>query len=236
MSIPVVIGSHYKIIELNDSQMKCKEFIHNVLIQCNLLRAAINFLDTYRLFERSNGVDRLVDSNENIFRLCSQWQKPNGCTDVVFIIKKFQVAKHVSRFIKKTQTKTERFFSQLNKAECGMQTLKIRNALALSERELRKKRKIARNNFYSLTKQIEQLESQTIKHRAYDENFLLVKNLLESSEKFMLENRLKIKMQHSNDISLEMHFYEEIKDLTTMDVNKLNDSQLPKNSIFNCFM
>ncbi len=119
---------------------------------------------------------------------------------------------------------------RLNKTEQKNET----RLVSLAENELTRKRRIARNNFYKLSRQIEHLETRKIKLNDYDKNFFLVKKLLENSERYMLETRLNIKMEPSSNMSV--HFYEEINDLATMpDIDKLKESHLPKN-IFNCFL
>ena len=92
VKIPVKIGSHLTTINVNDDKLICKNFIKIALIQCDVLnQETIVNSRTYKLFERLNGIDVIIRSNENIYNLWDSKWKSNSNFELV--IKKYKKPK-----------------------------------------------------------------------------------------------------------------------------------------------
>ena len=96
--IPVQIGSNKMCVRVNEFKKKliCAEFLEIVMKKCKFNSKIIpNLLDSYAVFEYANGIERLVNNNENIIELWSQWkkeimnnQRQFGC--IKFIVRKYR--------------------------------------------------------------------------------------------------------------------------------------------------
>lgn len=119
IKIPVKIGSHLTNVCINDKTqtMNCKEFIQQALIQCNLNKAASEYLNTYALFERSRGIELMINSNECIYNLwlnkwCNFFESNNNCinNELQLIIKKYKTSEQFLKLIEKNQHRIHRVF------------------------------------------------------------------------------------------------------------------------------
>jgi hypothetical protein len=89
VKIQVKVGSHSTNVNLNDIALSCQEFIKTALIQCNVVKQTPDAcFSTYSLFERLNGIELIIGSDENIFTLwLTKWKKDKN---IELIIKKYR--------------------------------------------------------------------------------------------------------------------------------------------------
>jgi hypothetical protein len=108
IKIPIKVGSHSTVVNINNDQMDCGEFIRVCLLQCGVVKNVnvYNGFKQYSLIERQNGIEVIIDLDENV---CNLWAVRWSATESVqLIIKKFQTSKHLSRIIEHNQRKRRR--------------------------------------------------------------------------------------------------------------------------------
>ena len=106
--IPIKVGSHSTTIFLSNQDTKCDTFVKMCLIQCGVIKNvnAIENFKHYSLFERLNGVEVIIDANENVFNLWTlKWEKNKK---IELVVKKFQKSKKLTRIIEKNQRRLRR--------------------------------------------------------------------------------------------------------------------------------
>jgi hypothetical protein len=131
VKVAVKIGSHLTKVYLNDDSIICEKFIKIALIQCNVVKKSLDScVNTYALFERLNGIEVIIRSNENIYNLWStKWKNDKN---VELIIKKYRKSKSLCKIIKRNQTKMQRLFKNSNK-----RSSKINEYLVSAEDEIK---------------------------------------------------------------------------------------------------
>ena len=111
IKIPVKIGSHLTHVSVNDKLYICDDFIRIALIQCNLIKCANEYLNTYSLFERLNGIEVMIDSNENMFNLwSSKWSNLINDKNFSLIIKKYKKSELLCKLIQKNEKRRHKLF------------------------------------------------------------------------------------------------------------------------------
>lgn len=111
IKIPVKIGSHLTSVSVNDKLYICDDFIRIALLQCNLIKCANEYLNTYALFERLNGIDVMIDSNANLFNLWSiKWSTLVSDKNFSLIIKKYKKSENLCKFIEKNEKRMHKLF------------------------------------------------------------------------------------------------------------------------------
>ena len=130
--IPVQIGSNKMLININEFKRRilCDEFLEIVLKKCKLNKTIAN---TYCVFENVNGVERLVNSDENIIELWAIWKSSKSC--IKFFIRKCRV--NDIKSIKVSQFQQQMITKYYNKSKIVQNDEKNDN-----EAQLSKKRKL----------------------------------------------------------------------------------------------
>ena len=111
--IPVKVGSHSINIYVNDEKISCENFIEIALIQCKVVKgSAEGVTKNYSLFERLNGIEVIINQDENIYNLwTTRWKND---ANFLLIIKKFQKLNSLNKFIDNNQKNFNRI-SKVNK-------------------------------------------------------------------------------------------------------------------------
>jgi hypothetical protein len=108
VKIPIKVGSHSTVVNINNDQMNCAEFIRVCLLQCGVVKNVnvYNIFKQYSLIERQNGIEVIIDLDENV---CNLWAVRWSATESIqLLIKKFQTSKKLSRIIEHNQRKRRR--------------------------------------------------------------------------------------------------------------------------------
>ena len=157
IKIPVKIGSHLTHVGLNDKIDSCDEFIRVALIQCNLIKCANQYLNTYALFERLHGIEVMIDASENMLNLwSSKWSTLINDANFSLIIKKFKKSEVLCKFIEKNEKRMHKLFEiskqmslQNIPSECGDNKMLSQAENARPEKLKLKLQTIAGKNEYS---------------------------------------------------------------------------------------
>jgi hypothetical protein len=143
--IEVKIGSHATIVCVKDNKLTSENFVEKALIQCNVLKRDFNkniyHLKTYALFERLNGIEVIIDSNECVYNLWSSKWKMNP--DFQLIIKKHNISKNLLDIIKDNQA--GKLFTK-NKENCRL----VNKFLISTENEIKMDQMIIRHKFLQM--------------------------------------------------------------------------------------
>jgi hypothetical protein len=111
IKIPVKIGSHLTHVNVNDKVLCSDDFVRIALIQCNLIKCANEFLNTYALFERLNGIELMINANTNIYSLwSSKWCNLINDNNFSLIIKKYRKSENLCKFIEKNEKRMHKLF------------------------------------------------------------------------------------------------------------------------------
>ena len=183
--IPVQIGSNKMLININElkKKMLCADFLDLVLKKCKL-NVNKSISNTYAVFEYVNGIERMVNNDENIIHLWVYWK--NNKNDVKFIIRKTRLSDKVSLIIPHQQQQSIMKYYKKSKAI-------IKNDL--NDNQLSKKRKLSsvaieinvNNKTEELTNQNEVKNSKSTSN-ILQYFYLKIKHQQQSSNKYKILN------------------------------------------------
>lgn len=107
MKINVKIGSNQVTVNIT-KETSCLDLIKSTIEQCKIVTT--NIKKTYALFEKANGVERLVKQEENIYNLVHQL---NGQGDFELIIKKCRKSQVITRSMARNKKYGQKLFKIL---------------------------------------------------------------------------------------------------------------------------
>jgi len=111
LKIPVRVGSNLIYVGIN-RDTKSVDLIKNVLQHIARSKSKTTEIDVaklkcYVLFERARGIDRLLNSEQNIFELWLQWNLHNQ-DKIEFVVKLYKPIKKTSRTIARNKVLSEK--------------------------------------------------------------------------------------------------------------------------------
>ena len=180
--IPVQIGSNKMIININElkKKMACSDFLEIVLKKCKL-NGNKSVSSTYAVFEYANGIERMVNNDENMIQLWSFWK--NNRNDVKFIIRKTRHSDKMSIIIPHYQQQSIMKYYTKTKVLQNQETIQVS-----------KKRKLSSPKIIDLTVQnseeiiINKTEMKGSKSSILQYFYLKIKQQQQSNNKYKLLN------------------------------------------------
>lgn len=115
LKVQVKIGSNQICLSIAKN-MSCLDFIRAALNQCKIYSS-----NTYELFEKANGIERLLKASENIYLIVSELDAKQ-CNE--FIIKKCRKSQIISKSMSRNRKYGQKLFNKLREKSTKVQVPK----------------------------------------------------------------------------------------------------------------